>query len=258
MRPMLRLILGLCVLVGIVAAIALALPSHVTVARSVVINAPEQFAFPYLNNLHNFNNWSPWAARDPQLQASFSGPEQGKGAKVAWTSAQRSVGEGSMEITDSAPNRHIDLAVTFNGMEGTSYFDVAPSGSGSKVTWGFGYDSGTSPLKRWKGLLLDRFVGAEYRDGLAKLKEVIETERRPTAPSVGATPPTTSTAVSEQPGTASPDAGSAGTPPGGAASQAAPQAAQTTTAPESPPPAVTPPVPAPPPPAPVPPKKKKH
>jgi hypothetical protein len=257
MRPMLRLILGLCVLVGIVAGIALALPSHVTVARSVVINAPEQFVFPYLNNLHNFNNWSPWAERDPQLQASFSGPEQGKGAKVAWTSAQRSVGEGSMEIIESTPNRHIDLAVTFNGMEGTSYFDVAPSGSGSKVTWGFGYDSGTSPLKRWKGLLLDRFVGAEYRDGLAKLKERIETERRPTAPSVSATPPTTSTAVSEQPGAASPDAGPAGAPPAADPSQAAPQAAQsqTTTAPESPPPAATPPAP---PPATTAPKKKKH
>jgi hypothetical protein len=256
MRPMLRLILGLCVLVGIVASVALALPSHVTVARSVVINASETFVFPYLNDLHHFGDWSPWATRDPQLQTSFSGPQQGKGAKVAWTSAQRSVGEGSVEITDSTPNRHIDLAVTFNGMEGTSYFDIAPSGSGSKVTWGFGFDSGTSPLKRWKGLLLDRFVGAEYRDGLAKLKERIETERRPTAPSVGATPPTAST-VPELPGAASPDAGAAA--PAVDPSQAAPQAPQqTTTAPESPPQAATPPAPPPPPPATVPPKKKKH
>jgi hypothetical protein len=87
-----------------------------------------------------------------------------------------------MEITGSDPNRHVDLVVRFNGMDGTSYYEIGPSGSGSKVTWGFGYDAGTSPFGRWKGLMLDRIVGAEYRDGLTKLKDRIETERGPTAP----------------------------------------------------------------------------
>jgi len=54
MRPMTRLVLGLVVLIGIFAAVALGLPSHVTVTRSVVINAPEPIIFPYLNNLHQF------------------------------------------------------------------------------------------------------------------------------------------------------------------------------------------------------------
>ena len=86
MRPMMRLVLGLGALVVILVGVAFALPSHVTVSRSVVINAPEPVVFPYLNNLHRFNDWSPWAARDPQLQVSYSGPEQGKGAKIEWTS----------------------------------------------------------------------------------------------------------------------------------------------------------------------------
>src|SRR4029079_675928 len=133
MRPMMRLVLGLGALVMIFAGVALALPSYVNVARSVVINAPESAVFPYINNLHRFNDWSPWAARDPQLQATFSGPEEGKGAKIEWTSSQRSVGDGSVTITDSNPNRHIDLALALNGMEGAGYYDVVPSGSGSKL-----------------------------------------------------------------------------------------------------------------------------
>ncbi len=152
MRPMTRLVLGLVVLIGIFAAVALGLPSHVTVTRSVVINAPEPIIFPYLNNLHEFSEWSPWQLRDPQLAVSYGGPEQGKGATVQWTSQVKSVGNGSMEITESEPSRHIDLAVIFNGLDGTSSYDISPSGSGSKVTWAFGYDSGTSPLKRWKAL----------------------------------------------------------------------------------------------------------
>ncbi|MGH6824462.1 SRPBCC family protein [Methyloceanibacter sp.] len=197
MRPIMRLTLGLCALAVILAGVALALPGHVTVARSVVINAPEPVIFPYLDNLRRFGDWSPWAARDPQLTVAYSGAEQGKGAKVEWTSDKPSVGAGSMEIIESTPNRHVDLAVSFNGLDGTSYYEIVPSGSGSKVTWGFGYESGTSPLKRWKGLMLDRYIGAEYRDALAKLKDKIETERKPLAPPP---PPTATLGVPEQPG----------------------------------------------------------
>jgi Polyketide cyclase / dehydrase and lipid transport len=182
MRPIMRLILGLCALAIILLGVAFALPGNVTIARSVVINAPESAVFPYLNDLHHFGDWSPWSARDPELTATFSGPDQGKGAKIEWTSNKRSVGPGSMEITESNPSRHIDLAVNFNGLDGTSYYEVVPSGSGSRITWGFGFESGTSPLKRWKGLLLDRYVGAEFNDGLTKLKDRIESERKPITP----------------------------------------------------------------------------
>jgi len=249
---MTRLFLGLVFLVGILGAVALGLPAHVTVTRSVVINAPEPALFPYLNNLHSFAEWSPWAVRDPQLQVSYSGPAEGKGAKIQWTSQVPSIGTGSMEITESEPNRHIDLAVNFNGLEGTSSFNIAPSGSGSKVTWAFGYDSGSSPLKRWKALMLDGFVGAEYHAGLDRLQDKIESERRPTEPTISVAPEGGESSQSEQqpaaalpPGTAPQGEASPGQPAPGDAAQpdaAAPAAAEATT----------------PTPAPAPPKKKRR
>ena len=208
MRPMMRLVLGLIVLVGILAAVAVGLPAHVTVARSVVINAPESAVFPYVNNLHRFGDWSPWKLRDPQLVVTYGGPEEGKGAQIQWTSQKPSIGTGSMAISNSDPNRSVELAVNFNTLEGTSLFDIAPSGSGSKLTWSFGYDTGSSPLKRWKALMLDGFIGAEYRAGLDKLKEKIEADRRPTmAPTVGVTPPGGVSTQPEQPSAALPPAG---------------------------------------------------
>jgi uncharacterized protein YndB with AHSA1/START domain len=206
---MMRLVLGLAALGGILAAVAVGLPAHVTVARSVVTNAPESSVFPYLTNLHHFKEWSPWAARDPQLQLTYSGPDSGKGARVDWVSQVRSIGTGSMEITNADPNKTIELAVNFNGLDGTSGFDIVPSGSGSKVTWTFGYDSGSSALKRWKALALDGFVGAEYRAGLDKLKARMDEERRPTAPATGLVPQgEPGSTQSEQPSAALP----AGTP----------------------------------------------
>jgi len=249
MRPMTRLVLGIVALAAILRAVALGLPSHVTVARSVVINAPESVIFPYLNNLHQFGKWSPWSARDAQLAVNYGGPETGQGARVTWTSKKPSIGTGSMEISETQPNRRIDLAVNYSGLEGTSAYDIVPAGSGSKVIWTFGYESGSSPLKRWKALMLDGFVGAEYRAGLDRLKEKVEADRRPTMPTFSPTspgavypqpaPPAASLPPGAAPAPAAPVPQGAALPPAPQAGPAAtgatatPPAAQPSTAPEA-------------------------
>ncbi len=105
MGPMMRLILGLCALVLILAAVALGLPAHVTVARSIVVNAPEYAIYPYLNNLRRFPEWSPWVARDPDMKLTYSGPQEGQGAKVEWVSQKPSIGTGSMQIVQTEKSR---------------------------------------------------------------------------------------------------------------------------------------------------------
>lgn len=190
MGPLMRLILGLGALVLILAAVALGLPAHVTVTRSVVINAPEHVIYPYLNDLQSFPKWSPWVARDPNMKVTFSGPPEGKGAKIEWASEQPSVGTGSMEIVETNPPHSMNLAANYNGLEGTSTYELTPAGAGSKVTWSFGYDTGSSPLKRWKALMLDRFIGAEYVVGLDKLRQWVEADRKPIPQPVTVAPQT--------------------------------------------------------------------
>jgi len=203
MRPIIRLILGLAAIGLVLAGVAFALPSQVTVVRSIVINAPEGAVFPYLSNLHKFAEWSPWAARDPQLRVTYSGPESGKGAHTEWESSKKEIGRGLMEITEADPNRHAELVVDLDGLEGTTFFDISPAGSGSKVTWGFGYNAGTSPIGRWKGLMLDRLIGGEFQSGLVKLKERVEANRAPVTPPAAPPPPVaTAPGVPSQPGAA--------------------------------------------------------
>jgi len=273
MRPLVRLVLGLVGLFAILAAVAVGLPAHVTVARTVVINAPESAVFPYVNNLHRFGDWSPWKLRDPQLAITYGGPEEGKGALIQWTSQKPSIGTGNMQISDSKLNRSVELAANFNNLEGTSSFEIAPSGSGSKITWSFGYDTGSSPLKRWKALMLDGFIGSEYRAGLDRLKETVEADRRPlTSPTPSVTPaPSGVSSQPEQPSAALPGGvGGAPAPPGGTTpsgqpGQAAPGApaapatgSQTAGTPSSPQTGATTTVPETTAPAPAPPPKKKR
>ena len=209
MRPLTRLFLGIIALAAILAAVSVGLPSHVTVSRSVVINAPETAIFPYLNNLSAFGDWSPWSARDPQLALTYEGPASGQGAQVKWASNKPSIGTGSMVINESEPPHRVDLNVDFNGLAGTSSYDIGPAGSGSKVTWSFVFESGSSPMKRWKALMLDGFIGAEYQVGLNRLKEKVESDRRPVMPTASPPPAGGVSTQAEQPAAAAPDAGAA-------------------------------------------------
>ncbi|MFD0986722.1 SRPBCC family protein [Methyloligella solikamskensis] len=178
-RPVLRLVLGVVALFAILAGVAITLPDHVHVARTIVINAPEGAVFSHLNDPRKVAVWLPWRQRDPDMRFDYSGAAGGEGAHLEWFSDVPSVGAGSIDITESEAPRKVEYDVDFGGLEGTSYLLVSPSGSGSKVTWGFGYDTGTNLFKRWKGLMLDRLVGTDYQLGLSKLKSVVEKERAP-------------------------------------------------------------------------------
>lgn len=176
MRGLKRLILGVFLLTSVMAAVAFALPKDIAVQRSAVIDAPESDVFPYLNNLRKFNQWSPWAERDPETRYEFSGPNEGKGAKMAWTSDHRDVGSGTQEIVESVPNKLVRVELDFGGKgTATATYELSPAGAGTKVTWGFETDVGNNPLSRWAGLLFDRWIGADYETGLARLKKVVET-----------------------------------------------------------------------------------
>lgn len=175
MRAFKRLILGLILLMAVMAAAAFALPRHVAVERSTVINAPESDVYSYLINLKKFNEWSPWAMRDPEAHYVFSGSPEGKGARMEWNSDHSDVGSGTQEIVEVEANKSVVVALDF-GAKGvaSATYTLAPSGAGTKITWGLQTDVGNNPLTRWMGLLLDRWVGSDYDEGLANLKKLVE------------------------------------------------------------------------------------
>ena len=175
MKVIKRIFLSIFVLLLLLIGISFLLPREVSVARSTVIAAPPEAIFPYLNDLKRFNEWSPWAARDPAMQQRYEGPESGVGQKVTWASEHPQVGSGSQEIIESVANQRLRTALDFGG-EGTAIaeFDLQPEGSGTKVTWGFTSDLGYNPIARYMGLMFDRWIGADYEAGLASLKQLVE------------------------------------------------------------------------------------
>ncbi len=175
MRFLVRFFAGLLVLVVVLAAAAFLLPRDVSVARSVVIDAPPEDIFGHVNNLQAFSEWSPWGDRDPDMKQSFSGPETGVGNMMTWESEQSDVGSGTQEIVAIKENERVETIVDFGPMgQADAQWVLAPKEGGTEVTWAFQTDMGMNPMGRYMGLMMDKWVGADYEKGLANLKARVE------------------------------------------------------------------------------------
>lgn len=175
MRIFRKLIVFLISLVVLLTIIGLFLPQQVHIERAVSISKNPETVYPYVDNPKTFNQWSPWARMDPKTIYSYSGPERGVGAAMSWDSEDPNVGKGSWTITEAIPNKLVNMALDFGEMgTATSFFKFEPEDQGTRVIWGFDEDLGMNPIARWFGLMLEKWVGAEYEKGLINLKELVE------------------------------------------------------------------------------------
>ena len=172
------LIVGLVGLVILVVLIGMMLPRTVQLSRSTMIDAPPSQIFATIDGFRNFERWSPWSEKDPNLKLEISGPAFGVGAHYSW-SGNKDVGTGTQEIIESHPYSDLKIRVTFGGFSQPSIavFSLEPvEGKGTRVTWALHSDLGANPLLHYFGLLMDRMVGPDYEHGLAKLKTLVEAQ----------------------------------------------------------------------------------
>jgi hypothetical protein len=175
MKAVLKGIIYLLVLVVVVAVGGAYLISPVAVVeRAAVIKAPPKQIYAIASDLRRFNEWSPWHELDPSAAYSLSGPEQGVGQKMSWTSDKPEVGSGSQTITEAEINKRIVTELDFGQMgKAHSYMTLSAVPDGTAVVWGFKSDVG-GIMERWTSLMFDKWIGADYEKGLAKLKAVAE------------------------------------------------------------------------------------
>jgi hypothetical protein len=162
-------------LLAAVLVIGLFLPKSAHVERSITTAASPATVYGIVSGFKRFNEWSPWFDLDPQARYTYSGPESGVGAKMAWASDKRDVGSGSQEITAVEPGRSVTTRLDF-GSQGisTSTLTITPEGGGSRVVWAFDADFTGNFLGRYFGLMFEKFIGKDYEKGLARLKALAE------------------------------------------------------------------------------------
>ncbi|MBV8083629.1 MAG: SRPBCC family protein, partial [Chloroflexi bacterium] len=170
-----NLILGLVMVVAVFFAIGFVLPDKVHVERSVKVQAPASQVFALVDGFRQFEKWSPWADKDPQMKTQLSGPPLGVGAHYDW-SGNQAVGAGSQEIVRSTPESQVKTRLKFTGFEGESLasFDLEPDGELTRVTWSVDIPLGGNPIAHYFGLMMKGEVGADYERGLNKLRGLAE------------------------------------------------------------------------------------
>src|SRR5712691_5520469 len=170
-----KILIGLVVVILVFCVIVATRPSDFRVERSAVVAAPAPVVFAQVNDLHNWDAWSPWAKLDPAAKQTFDGPRAGTGAAFAWAGSNNQVGEGRMTITESRPNELVRFRLDFvKPLAGTNTaeFTFQPDGDQTVVIWAM---TGTRTfIPKAIGLFVscDKMLGGLFEKGLAQLKSV--------------------------------------------------------------------------------------
>lgn len=146
-----------------------------TVQRSITVPASPDAIRPWLTNFHRWLEWSPWEGIDPELKRTYSGPDDGQGARYTW-SGNRKAGAGTMLITTVTDTR-VDIDLTFTkpfASESRTQFDLLPDGSdATTVVWQL--HTPRTLMMRVVGLVMnmDKTVGADLEKGLEQLRRLV-------------------------------------------------------------------------------------
>lgn len=165
-------------LVAIVAVLAIAMtkPDSFRVERSITVHAPPERIFGFVNDFHQWPQWSPWEKLDPGMNRDFSGSASGIGAVYGWTGNSK-VGAGRMEITQSTPPSKVAVKLDFLRpfeSHNITEFVFEPQGGNTRVVWVM---HGPTPfVSKLMSVFvsMDTLIGKDFEAGLNNLKAAAE------------------------------------------------------------------------------------
>lgn len=175
-----KILLALVISVVGLVAVGFAISGNYEVERTITINAKPGDIYPYLADLKKWQDWTAWTTEKyPDMKTEYSGAESGVGAKSAWTG--ETSGNGKMEITKAEKDQDIEWTLEFEGFpKANGYARLKPvEGDVTRITYGMSGSMGSNPLMKLMVFTMDSAMGAEFDQGLTKLKEVVESQKFP-------------------------------------------------------------------------------
>ncbi len=164
------------VIIVIILIIPLFISRDIRYEKSILINAPVETVWEHVSSLSAMDHWSPWSSRDPNMKKTLTGVDGTVGAKQAWVSKEKNVGEGSQTIVAvDKPNRlstKLEFIKPFKS-QADAYVTLA-EGNGISVTWGFASKM-PYPMNIMKVFMnFEASMDKDFSEGLGKLKELCE------------------------------------------------------------------------------------
>lgn len=156
----------------IIFLISLLLPSHVTVAKSVDINATRDKVMNQIINFEQWKNWYP-AFKDEEITVIKNSPNQNILSSVTLKDKNRK--SVNLNLIDTNQNA-INIAVESSSSTKVNYqFILIPKTNNQiQLTWNVNVSLGWLPWKKIEGILMDKFSGPQYETALENLKKSAE------------------------------------------------------------------------------------
>jgi hypothetical protein len=166
----------LAIAIAAVLILAATKPNTLRVQRATSIKAPADRIFPMINDFRQWRTWSPYENKDPAMNRTYEGTENGKGAVYAWD-GNNNVGSGRMEILEAAVPSKITIKLDFfKPFEGhnTAEFTMLPQGDVTNLTWTMSGPAVFMSKLMQVFMNLDHMIGRDFEVGLANLKKLAE------------------------------------------------------------------------------------
>jgi hypothetical protein len=168
---------GIILFFVLIFIVSLFFPRKYRIESTVVVNKPVGYTFAYLNNITNWNDWSPWNTDlDSTLTFFYSPVKTGKGATQYFSG--NAIGSGRLTIQNSLQDSIItyDFKLHFNEADfisgATFYFE--PTNNQTRLHWVDSGDVGYNPLHRFMLPSKIKSTKNSFDEGLNKIKLVIE------------------------------------------------------------------------------------
>ena len=146
--------------------------------RTVNIDASKDAVFPYIKSLKEIDRWSPWSKSDPTNKNVWEGEDGTVGSKMSWVGEK--TGVGSQTITRIEEGITVETFLDFKEpYESQAKAMITLSDGtdgGTDVTWGFNSENGFVERLIFLFSPLEDALAPQYEEGLALLKELVESE----------------------------------------------------------------------------------
>ncbi|MEM1373269.1 MAG: SRPBCC family protein [Pseudomonadota bacterium] len=153
---------------AVLAAASFALPRHVSIERSAVIDAAPEAVLALAASNSGYQTFNPYRDLDPDLTVEMFGPASGVGSGFHFESKD---GTGQQTVAAVAVDKvTFDLDLGPLGQPTQAIAAVATDGA-TEVTWTMDMDLGMNPIFRVMGLFMDGMIGPNFELGLAKIAD---------------------------------------------------------------------------------------
>ena len=173
MKILKYIIIVLVALFGLFLIITAFLPNEKELKTSIKIKAPAKIIFPFINEMKNWEQWSPWYKLDENAKWEYPAAKEGVGAILSWGNSKSYASSGSFEITESEPYKLVKLKLKFYGNDfGDVIFTLDETDGKTEVTWKINAKFGF--FGRWAALGFESKIAPYYKRGLDKLEFIAE------------------------------------------------------------------------------------